>query len=85
MRRALESQIGVNLRFTDRSESFGVEIDRGVLLRHPDPLSKPAGTIELTHRQLLAIVTGQVRAEDAGIKIEGDKAQVAEFFQLLGL
>lgn len=85
MRRALDAELGVNLRFSDRDEIFGVEIDRGVLRRQPRPAPNAVATVHLTHRQMLALVTGRVRFADAGLRVEGDASQAGKLFELLGL
>ena len=84
-RRGEQESIIVNLKITDRDETFGIHMDRGVLFRQSVPFADAEATVSLTHGELLAISFRKKRFAEMNLEVEGNAAEAARLFEILDL
>ena len=81
-----ETNIALNLTFTDTGEAFEVRVENGVLRHRPGRTAPGAPAVRLDRRTLVDMVTGVRTADEAladgSAKVEGDASGL---IQLIGL
>jgi alkyl sulfatase BDS1-like metallo-beta-lactamase superfamily hydrolase len=86
--KAADSNLKINLVFSDRDESYVLAIQNGVLHhRKAPPASDANATLTLTKAFFLQMMTGQAGAKDLLLsdqtKIDGSKIDLAKFFGMI--
>jgi alkyl sulfatase BDS1-like metallo-beta-lactamase superfamily hydrolase len=86
--KAEDVSLSVNFVFTDRGESYLLDIRNSVLHHRPsEPGSSADATLRLSHDMFIRMLTGEAGIPDLllseDIELEGSKLDLARFFSLL--